>query len=291
VTERKHHRQQKTAFDAFNDALDVFEEHPPLEAQRNPLGPLYAACEKVALGASGDLDRGREALERTVRELAEGGTEWVGAGVRLARDARQLGETFIALGYEALAHAAALEPAGAELERVSLALRRSAERLGVLLLVVSARDEVPSGLARLARSTTRVAVVGSSSLEPWQVRLRQIFKRPPWAVANPSQHRFSPPQEPQIAASFVRQQLLAYADDVPSTFSRPTERQLADAASLLRQLKIDLHHPGGGWVTPFGAAKRFAACFDCDTFPRKEAEAMRGARAARRKRAQSRAQK
>jgi hypothetical protein len=153
------------------------------------------------------------------------------------------------------------------------ALRRSARRLAVLLLAASACEKAPRRLLKLAKSATRHILVGASSLEPWQVHLQIIFKRPPWIAPADLATRIEPPVDARRATRAVLDDLLARADDVPRAFRAPSEDQLRRGVAMIRALKIRPDRPGGGWVTPYGAAKRFAQCFDCDTFPRKETEA------------------
>jgi hypothetical protein len=261
-----------TAFATLAAALVKFLDDPSLAGERGLLGPLYAAAEARLLGAAGGLERGRDAFERAVSDLSEAGVDSVGPRVVLARSYRELGERLALLCHAALRNAFALEPEGMALERTTPALRGSAQRLAVLLLAVSVHETAPRRLVHLAKETTRRVLVGESSLEPWQVLLRLTFARPPW-VAPDEAGRADPLADPRRAVRSVLDSLLARADDLPQAFRTPTDDQVRRAIAMMRTLKIRPERPGGGWVTPFGAAKRFAQCFDSDTFPRKETEA------------------
>jgi hypothetical protein len=125
----------------------------------------------------------------------------------------------------------------------------------------------------MAKAAIRDLMVGDTSLEPWQVLLRGTFKRPPWTQRGDDPTRIDPPRDPRKAIRDVLDRLLARADDAPQAFRAPSDDQFRRAVGMMRTLKIRTDRPGGGWVTPFGVAKRFAQCFDCDTFPRKETEA------------------
>ena len=246
---------------------------PGLGAERRALDPLYRAAEACLLAAAGGLDRGRDAFDRAVADLAKAGIESIGARVVLARAYRELGEQSAHLCSEALMQAAALDAERSPRESMTPALRRSARRLAVLLLAASACETAPRRLVQLAKSATRHVLVGASSLEPWQIHLQIIFRHPPWTASGDTATRVEPPVDPRSATHAILGDLLVRADDTPHALRAPTDEQFRRAIAMMRTLKIRPERPGGGWVTPFGAAKRFAQCFDCDTFPRKETEA------------------
>jgi hypothetical protein len=261
-----------SAFAALGAAVAKLQEDPKLRDEMLLLSPLYAAAEALLLGAAGGVDRGRDALDRAVAELSGAGVASLGPRVTVARACREIGEQVAVWCHTALTNASALDPEGAAAESTPAPLRENARRLAVLLLTVSACRTAPRRLVRMAKAAIDRVLVDGTSLEPWQVLLRGTFKRPPWAQRGDVTH-IHPPTDPRKATRDVLDRLLARADDAPQAFRTPSDDQFRRAVGMMRTLRIRPDHPGGGWVTPFGAAKRFAQCFDCDTFPRKETEA------------------
>lgn len=173
------------------------------------------------------------------------------------------------------AQRAALRASGIELVELGMLETMAAWRLAGLLALARTGWVPPAAAARLspllADEVKRDAALDAPTLPAWAIALRLLFATPLWLDVLQKRPVWYPAAETYPSpAGQVLQLLEAGTSDLPSCFKGPNAGHLEKANKLLRHVRVtgtrpDLQPKGdrtGPMLSPWGAARRFADCFE-----------------------------